>query len=118
MNRFLLRAAVAAAGLWLAAQWLPGLRFDDPLTLVMAALLLGVINAFVRPLAVILTLPLTIVTFGFFLLVVNALMLSMVAWLLPGFHLAGFGQAMLGALIVSIVGLVATLVIGPPLRAT
>lgn len=115
MNGFLLRAAVAAAGLWLAAEWLSGLRFDDPVTLLMAALLLGVVNAVVRPLAVLLTLPLTVVTFGLFLLVVNGLMLSLVALVLPGFHIASFGQALLGALIVSSVGLVATVVIGPPL---
>lgn len=115
MNRFLLRAAVAAAGLWLAAEWLDGLRFDDPVSLLMAALLLGVVNAVVRPLALLLTLPLTVVTFGLFLLVVNGLMLALVALLLPGFHIAGFGDALLGALVVSTIGVLATAVIGPPL---
>jgi putative membrane protein len=115
MNRFLLRAAVAAAGLWLAAEWLDGLRFDDPVSLLMAALLLGVVNAVVRPLALLLTLPLTVVTFGLFLLVVNGLMLALVALLLPGFHIEGFGDALLGALVVSTIGVLATAVIGPPL---
>ena len=104
MTRFILRAAIAALGLWLAEAWLPGLRIDDPATLVLAGLLLGVVNAVVRPVALILTLPLTLLTLGLFLFVINAAMLALVAWLLPGFHIANFTSALLGAVIVGIAG--------------
>ena len=104
MTRFILRAAIAALGLWLAEAWLPGLRIDDPATLVLAGLLLGVVNAVVRPVALILTLPLTLLTLGLFLFVINAAMLALVAWLLPGFHIADFKSALLGAVIVGIAG--------------
>ena len=70
-----------------------GIQIDDAQTLVLAGVVLGVVNAIVRPIAVILTFPLTIVTLGFFLLVVNAGMLGLTAWLLHGFHIAGFGSA-------------------------
>jgi putative membrane protein len=99
---FLLRAAFAALGLWLATRWLSGLHFDSAQTLILAALLLGVINAVVRPLVVILTLPITLVSLGFFLLVINAAMLLLVSKLVDGFTLDGFGTAMLASLIVSV----------------
>ncbi len=113
MTGFLLRAVISALGLWLAAAWVRGVRIDSAATLVLAGLLLGLINAVVRPIVVILTLPLTLLTLGFFLLVVNALMLGLTAFLLPGFHLGGFRGAFLAALIVSIVGWLASWLIGP-----
>jgi putative membrane protein len=113
MTGFILRAVIAALGLWLATYWVPGVRIDTPTTLVLAGLLLGVMNAVVRPIVVILTLPLTLLTLGFFLLVVNALMVLLVALLLPGFHLSGFWPAFLTALIVSVTGWVASWLIGP-----
>lgn len=100
---FVLRAAIAALGLWLASQLLPGLGFENGGWLIFAAVVLGIVNALVRPIAVVLTLPITLLTLGLFLLVINAAMLALVAWLLPGFRLAGFGDAVLGALIVSVV---------------
>jgi putative membrane protein len=72
----------------------------------LAAVLLGVCNAVVRPVLVILTLPITLLTLGLFLLVVNAAMLALVAWMLPGFSIAGFGPALFGALIVSLTGII------------
>jgi putative membrane protein len=102
MLGFLLRWAISALGLWLADQLLDGLRFDSTGSLAAAALLLGIVNAVVRPLAVVLTLPLTLVTLGFFLLVVNAAMLGLVALLLAGFHVEGFWSALAGWLIVSL----------------
>jgi putative membrane protein len=104
MMGFLFRAVIAALGLWLATRWVHGIFIDTPTTLVLAGILLGVVNAVIRPLAIILTLPLTVVTIGLFLLVVNAAMLGLVAWVLPGFHLNGFGAAFLAALIVSVTG--------------
>ena len=113
MTRFILRAAIAALGLWLATEWIQGLYIDAPMTLVVAAILLGIVNAFVRPLLILLTLPFTIVTLGFFLLVVNAAMLALVAALLPGMHVTGFWAAFWGALIVSIVSWIGSILFGP-----
>ena len=113
MVGFLFRAALAALGLWLATYWVRGVLIDSPSTLILAAVLLGVVNAIVRPIAVILTLPLTLVTLGFFLLVINAAMLGLVALLLPGFHISGFWAALFAALIVSVTGWVGSTLIGP-----
>jgi putative membrane protein len=108
MTGFLLRVAIVALGLWLATYLLPGLHFDSPGYLLAAALLLGIVNAIVRPIAVVLTLPLTLLTLGLFLLVVNAAMLGLVAALLAGFQISGFWTAIGGSLIVSITGWVAS----------
>ena len=113
MTGFILRAVISALGLWVATRWVDGLRIDDAMTLLLAGALLGIVNGFVRPLAIILTFPITLVTLGLFLLVVNAGMLSLVAWLLPGFFVAGFWSAFWGALIVSLTGWVASWFIGP-----
>jgi putative membrane protein len=113
MTGFVLRAVLAALGLWLASYWVRGVRIDTPATLVLAGFLLGVINAIVRPVVVILTLPLTLVTLGLFLLVINALMLGLTAWLLPGFHLGGFSAAFFAAIIVSVTSWFGSWLIGP-----
>lgn len=110
--QFCLRAAFAALGLWLATGILDGLHFDNAQTLIMAALLLGVVNAVIRPLVLILTLPITVVTLGFFLLVINAGMLATVASLLEGFHIDGFWTAVGASLIVSLCAGLATAVMG------
>lgn len=116
MTRFALRAAIAALGLWLAAEWLAGLYVDRAATLVIAAILLGVVNAFVRPLVILLTLPFTLVTLGLFLLVINAAMLGLVAALLPGMQIDGFWTAFLAALIVSVVSGIGSMLFGPVVR--
>ena len=112
MVGFLLRAAITALGLWVASELLSGLSFDSTTKLIVAAIVLGVVNAFVRPLAFILTLPLTVLTLGLFLLVLNAGMVGLVAWLVPGFQVAGFWTAVGAALIVSLVSWAASSVIG------
>ena len=112
MVGFLLRAAISALGLWVASELFKGLTFDSTSKLIVAALLLGVVNAFVRPLAFILTLPITVLTLGLFLLVLNAGMVSLVAWLVPGFQVSGFWTAVGAALIVSLVSWAASSVIG------
>ncbi len=112
MTGFLLRVAIVALGLWLATQILPGLHFEGPGTLLAAALLLGIVNAIVRPVAVVLTLPLTLLTLGLFLLVINAAMLGLVALLLSDFQVSGFWTAVGGALIVSVTGWLAAGLIG------
>ena len=113
MSRFILRAAVAALGLWLASQWVEGFQFADQNTLIIAAVLLGVVNALVRPLVLLLTLPLTLASLGLFVFVVNAGMLALVARLLPGFTLGGFRAALFGAIVVGLAGWVGSWFIGP-----
>jgi putative membrane protein len=112
MTGFIFRAVIAALGLWLAANIVDGLSISSPLTLLLAGALLGVVNAIVRPIAVVLTFPITIVTIGLFLLVINAAMLGLVAWLLPGFVVSGFRAALLGSIVVSITGWIGSWLIG------
>lgn len=112
MPGFLVRTLISGVGLWIASRLVPGIRFDDPGSLILAALLLGIINAVVRPIAIILTLPITILTLGLFLLIINAAMVALVAGLLPGFHVRGFGAAFLTALIVWLTGWVGSWLIG------
>ena len=112
MEGFLIRAAVVAVGLWLASKM--GLvGFTSTGTLIAAALLLGAVNAFVRPIIVILTLPITLVTLGLFLLVINALMILLVAWLVPGFLVAGFWPAVGAAVVVSVTSWIMSGWVGP-----
>jgi len=114
MAGFILRGLIAALGLWAATEILDGFRIDTPMTLVLAGLLLGLVNAIVRPFALLLSLPALLLTLGLFLLVVNAAMLGLVALLLPGFTIpGGFWSAVGGALIVSIVSWIGSWFIGP-----
>lgn len=113
MIGFILRGLIAALGLWLATEWVSGVHLDTPATLILAGLLLGIVNAVVRPLVLILTLPITLVTLGLFLLIINTAMLGLVALLLPGFKLAGFWPAFWTALIVSITSWIGSWLIGP-----
>lgn len=113
MVGFLFRAVLSMVGLWVATRWVHGIRIDDADTLVLAGLLLGVLNAVVRPIAIVLTLPLTVLTLGLFLLVVNAAMVGLTAYFLAGFHVAGFKAAFLTALLVSITGWIGSSFIGP-----
>lgn len=112
MRGFIIRVVIVALGLWLASEIVPGVAINDASTLVLAALVLGIINAFVRPVVVILTLPLTILTLGLFLLVINAAMLSLAAWMLEGMTVAGFWSALFGAIVVSITGWIASSFVG------
>jgi putative membrane protein len=113
MAGFLIRVLIVSLGLWVASEIVPGIEVRDGATLIVAALLLGIVNAFVRPVAVVLTLPLTIITLGLFLLVINAGMLGFVAWLLDGFDVSGFWSALLGSVVVSLTGWGASWLIGP-----
>lgn len=113
MIGFILRLLIAAAGLWLADFLISGIRIDSVSTLAIAALLLGIVNALVRPLVVFFTLPLTILSLGLFLMVVNAAMFGLVAVLLDGMHVAGFFSALFGWLIVSFTSTVASWYVGP-----
>ncbi len=113
MLGFLVRAALVALGLWLATAWVPGVYIDSPSTLILAGILLGIVNSIVRPIAIVLTLPMTIVTLGLFLLVINAGMVALVAWMLPGMHVAGFWAAFWAAVLVSLVSMLGSWFVGP-----
>ena len=112
MMGFLLRAVISAIGLWLATQWVTGVHVDSVATLILAGLLLGVVNAIVRPIAFILTLPITILTLGLFLLVLNAAMVWLVNKIIPGFRAPWFMPAFLTSIIVWITGWVGSWLIG------
>jgi len=113
MAGFLVRTLICALGLAIAAWIVPSMHFDGTGVLLLAAFLLGVVNAVVRPVVVVLTLPITILTLGVFLLVVNAGMLALVAALLDGFELGGFFSALFGSLCVSATSWIASRYVGP-----
>lgn len=113
MTGFVLRLLISALGLWLASELVAGIEVHGGWTLLGAALLLGIVNAVVRPVLILLTLPATLVTLGLFLLVINAAMLGLVAWMFDGFTISGFWAAIFGSLIVSVTGWVASSFIGP-----
>ena len=113
MAGFLVRTLITAIGLWLANTLIPGIDIETPGTLILAALLMGLVNAVVRPIAILLTFPFTIVTLGLFLLIINAAMFGLVAAFLEGFRVSGFFAALFGWLIVSLTSTVASWFIGP-----
>ena len=104
---------IAMLGLFLASKILPGVTIAGTGTFILAALLLGLVNGIVRPIAFVLTLPITIVTLGLFLFVLNAAMFGLVAALLDNFAVSGFWSAVFGSIIVSITSTVASWYIGP-----
>lgn len=104
---------IAMLGLFLASKILPGVTIVGTGTFIFAALLLGLVNGLVRPIAFVLTLPITIITLGLFLFVLNAAMFGLVAALLDNFTVASFWSALFGAIIVSITSTVASWYIGP-----
>jgi putative membrane protein len=112
MLGFLIRAVIVALGLWLATAWVSGVSIDSPGTLLLAGILLGVVNSIIRPIAILLTLPMTIVTLGLFLLVINAAMVGLVAWILPGMHVASFAAAFWTSILVSLVSMVGSWFVG------
>ena len=114
MQGFLLRAVVVGTGLWLASQIVPGVHFVSSESLIAAALLLGIVNALVRPILVILTFPITILTLGLFLLVINGLMIELVSYFLSGFVVTGFWSAFFAAIVVSLTSWVMSGWVGPP----
>ena len=105
---FLLRVVVNALAIMLAASVLPGIEVDGLIPALAAGVLLGLVNAFVRPILLILTLPITLLTLGLFLFVLNGFCFWLVAWLVKGFHVAGFGWALLGSFVVSVVSWIVT----------
>ena len=104
MISLLIRWLINTGSLFVADYFIDGIHVESMVTLVIAALVLGLLNAIVRPVLFWLTLPLTILTLGLFLLVLNGIVLALTAWLVPGFGIDTFGSAVLGALILSIIG--------------
>jgi putative membrane protein len=101
--RFLARMVLNGLAIVIAAWIVPGLQLTGVVPALVAGAILGVVNALVRPVLLILTLPLTLVTLGFFIFVINALCLGLTAAIVPGFEISGFWAAFFGALLVSIV---------------
>jgi putative membrane protein len=108
-----LRTAIIGLGIWLAVKLVPGVSVSANGVLLWAAISLGLINAFVRPLLVVLTFPLTVVTLGLFLLLINAAMLNLAGWFVDGFDVHGFWSSIFGALVVSFVSGLCSHFIGP-----
>ncbi|HKQ30081.1 MAG TPA: phage holin family protein [Burkholderiales bacterium] len=113
MAGIILRTLIVALGLWLASVLVSGIHVSGPWTLLGAALLLGIVNAVIRPLLILLTLPVTVLTLGLFLLVINAAMLGLVASIFEDFTIVGFWSALFGSIVVSITGWLASYFIGP-----
>lgn len=107
MSKLIIRLVINAAALWAAAWLIPGIGLETNIgTLIVVALVFGVVNAFIKPVVALLTCPLNILTLGLFTLVINALMLMLTAWVVGGFNVDGFIPALLGGIVVSIVSVI------------
>ena len=116
MVRFILRALISALGLWVASMLMSGIEVRSVGSLLAAAVLLGLANAIVRPILIILTLPITLITLGLFLLVINGLMILLVAHFLHGFSVHGLVTAILASIIVWITGCIGSVFLAEPRR--
>jgi putative membrane protein len=101
--RFLLSAALNTVAVLLAARLFPGVHVASPTTAILAGIVLGVINATIKPVLIVLTLPFTVLTLGLFIFLVNAVCLAFAAWLVPGFEVHGFWTAIFGSVFISLV---------------
>lgn len=106
LQTFLLHWGITSVALWVASHVFRGVRFADLSSLLIAALLLGIANALVKPLLIVLTLPLTFLTFGLFLLVINALVILLVAALVKGFQVSGFWTALFAGTFIAVLSFV------------
>ncbi len=116
MLRFMTRWLATALGIGAAGSILPGIRVDGALAAAIGALVLGLINATLRPVVLLLTLPLTLLTLGAFALIVNGAMLTLMSYWVSGVHVAGFGSAVLGAVVISVVGSLLNWLLQPVIR--
>jgi putative membrane protein len=103
MKRFLLRTVITAVAIFLVVKILPWAEVESPLALVVTAFLLGLLNSVLRPLLIFLTLPITVLSFGLFVFVINGLILYLVAAMVPGFKIENFGVAILAAFLISLI---------------
>lgn len=99
----LIRWVITTLAVWVAVELVPGLDYDRWQTLVLAALVLGILNTFVKPLLALISIPLIVVTLGLFLIIINAALLKLTAGLVPGFFVASWLSAFAGSIIISIV---------------
>lgn len=106
LTPFILHWAITAVSLWAASHLFNGIKFADTSSLIISALLLGFANAVVKPMLIVLTLPLTFLTFGLFLLVINALMILLVSWLVRGFTVSSFWTAFFAAIFIAVLSFV------------
>ena len=114
LREFLAHWGVTALALWLTSFIFHGISFSSKKSLLISALLLGFVNAVIRPVVIILTIPLTLVTFGLFLLVINAVMMLLVSALVPGFRISGFWTAFFASILVTLISIsVSMLIFGP-----
>jgi putative membrane protein len=104
--RLLIRLMILMVAIAVVTLVIPGVRFEGALALILSALVLGLANALLRPLLILFTLPLVLLTAGLFVVVINAGLLYLVAWIVPGFHVEGFGWALLASLIISAVSFI------------
>lgn len=114
MLRFLIYLLVNGFTVWLASEWLSGVSVESYWMAVLTGLVLGLVNAFVRPIITLITLPLTIVTFGVFLLIIQGAMVLLADWLLDGFEVESFGWAMLFTLLLALINFLIGKVAKPP----
>jgi len=112
MIRFIIQAVVTMAGLWLSAQVVPGVDFTNNGSLIAAAIILGLVNAIVRPIMVVLTFPITVLTLGLFLLVVNAAMIGLTSLFLDGFAVNGLWAGIGAAIVTGVVSWIAGALFG------
>jgi len=103
LKTFILRLVVTCASMLVVVKISPWVKVSDPLALIVAALLLGIFNSILRPLLIILTLPINIISLGLFIFVINGLILYLIAFLVPGFELKNFGSAVLASILISII---------------
>jgi putative membrane protein len=103
MPQFLITWLITAVALLVTAQLVPGIQIENLGVAVVAAIVMGLINAFIKPILVFFTLPLTFLTFGLFLFVVNAISFSIVAYFTPGFSVNSFWDALFGSVVLSII---------------
>ncbi len=118
LTPFLLQWGITSTALWVASHVFKGIKFESASSLIVSALLLGFANAIVKPLLILLTLPLTFLTLGFFLLVINALMILLVSSFVRGFSVSGFWTAFFASIFISVLSFLIALFIGsgsPPM---
>jgi putative membrane protein len=101
----LIRWIALTVSVWAAVEIVPGMSYDHWQTIVLTALVLGVLNVLVKPLLTVISIPFIVLSFGLFLVVINAVVLKMAAWLVPGFTVADWGAAFLGSIVISLVSM-------------
>lgn len=113
MFGFILKLIVNAVALFAVVRLIPGISVAGLGNLVVSSVVLGLLNAVLRPILSLFSLPITILTLGLFTFVINGVVFALVAWLVPGFSVAGFGSAMLGAFTFSVISFVLSMIVRP-----